>query len=262
MAPGLDAMEDGVTVPFSFKLAVNGTRDFQFLPTAEETLVSLTSTWPHPSFVGGRLPGEWNRAPVGFKAAWRVPDFGRPYPSRWTSSDIERNREGLVGRVNSSAFGVSLIQPVDIYQQGERAVKYAVLFLVLTFLVFFLFEVFRAVLLHPMQYTFVGFALCLFYLLLISISEHAGFDVAYGTAAVATTLVIAGYARAVLKGTRQALSVGASLAVLYGFLYLLLRNEDYALLAGSLGLFLILSLVMYLTRGTDWYNLKLGRAER
>jgi inner membrane protein len=153
---------------------------------------------------------------------------------------------------------MSLVQPVDIYQQAERAVKYAVLFIVLTFLIFFLREVFHAALLHPMQYAFVGFALCVFYLLLVSISEHAGFDFAYAIAASVTTILIAGYARAVLGGTSPGASVLAALAALYGFLYLLLRLEDYALLAGSVGLFVILAMVMYVTRRMNWYDLKLG----
>jgi inner membrane protein len=157
---------------------------------------------------------------------------------------------------------VSLVQPVDIYQQAERAVKYAVLFIVLTFLVFFLWEVFSTALLHPMQYAFVGFALCIFYLLLVSLSEHAGFDTAYIVSGSVTTVLIGGYARAVLGGTRQSLSVGGALLTLYGFLYLLLRLEDYALLAGSVGLFLILALVMFITRRMNWYELKLGAEAR
>jgi inner membrane protein len=163
-----------------------------------------------------------------------------------------------MARAEASAFGVSLLQPVDIYQQAERAVKYAVLFIVLTFLVFFLWEVFQAALLHPMHYAFVGFALCLFYLLLVSISEHTGFDTAYTISAVAATGLIGGYSRAVLKGNRQAGSVVSSLATLYGFLYLLLRLEDYALLAGSVGMFVVLALVMFVTRRMDWYSLRLG----
>ena len=127
---------------------------------------------------------------------------------------------------------MSLVQPVDIYQQAERAVKYAALFLVLTFLVFFLWEVFSATLLHPVQYTFIGFAMCVFYLLLVSISEHIGFDIAYGVGVRGHHLLIAGYARAVLGGLRPGASVLAALVTLYGFLYLLLRLEDYALLAG------------------------------
>jgi inner membrane protein len=258
-ARGLDAVKAGADIPFAFTLALNGTRDIRFLPAAEETTVDLTATWPHPSFLGGPLP-TWSATPQGFAAHWRVPDFGRPFAARWTCADVDSQRQQLTAQSHAAAFGVSLIQPVDIYQQGERAVKYAVLFLVLTFLVFFLWEVFSAVLLHPVQYALVGFALCLFYLLLVSISEHAGFDLAYGASALASTAVIGGYARAVLHGSRQAGSVAASLAGVYGFLYLLLRLEDYALLAGSVGLFIVLSIVMFITRRMNWYELKLGQA--
>lgn len=256
-ARDLESLQTGADVPFSFTIELNGTRDVRFLPTSEETAVNLTSLWPHPSFIGARLPEPRTTGAGGFSAEWRVPDFGRPYPSRWMSHDM--NREQLLARADGSAFGVSLVQPVDIYQQAERAVKYAILFIVLTFLVFFLWEIFRASQLHPMQYAFVGFALCLFYLLLVSISEHAGFDLAYTISATVTTLVIGGYARAVLRGSRQGASIVASLAALYGFLYLLLRLEDYALLAGSIGLFLILAGVMFITRKMDWYELRLGQ---
>jgi inner membrane protein len=140
-------------------------------------------------------------------------------------------------------------------------VKYAVLFLVLTFLVFFLWEVLHAARLHPVQYAFVGFALCLFYLLLVSLSEHTGFDPAYTASSSITTLLIGAYSRAVLRGTKPAASVVAALASLYGFLYLLLRLEDYALLAGTVGLFLILAFVMFVTRRMDWYSLSLESRE-
>ena len=249
----------GTDVPFAFTLEVNGTRDLRFLPSAGETAVSLTSPWPHPSFSGMALPETRAIAGNGFAAEWRVQDFGRGYPAQWTSGEIKTDI--LQGAVTQSAFGVSLIQPVDIYQQAERAVKYAVLFIVLTFLVFFMWEIFSATLLHPMQYAFVGFAMCVFYLLLVSISEHIGFDRAYLIASSTTTLLIAGYARAVLRGLARAASVLGALATLYGFLYLLLRLEDYALLAGSVALFLNLALVMFITRRMDWYNMKLGGAE-
>jgi inner membrane protein len=241
--------------PFEFVLELNGTRDLRFLPAAEETSVTLTSTWPHPSFSGTPLPEIRRLDASGFNARWRTTDVGRPFASRWTNRE---NPSQLLAGANASSFGVSLVQPVDIYQQVERAVKYAVLFIVLTFLVFFLWEIFHAALLHPMQYAFIGFALCVFYLLLVSLSEHAGFDVAYAAAASVTTLLIAGYARAVLGGMTQGASVLAALAALYGFLYLLLRLEDYALLAGSVGLFVILAFVMYVTRRMSWYELKLG----
>ena len=243
-------------IPFSFDLGVNGSYDVRFLPAAEETTIDLTASWPHPSFSGSPLPEQWTSGGGGFNARWRVPDFGRSYAGRWTSLDMGGDQ--LAARATASAFGVTLIQPVDIYQQAERAVKYAVLFIALTFLVFFLWEIFQATLLHPVQYAFVGFALCVFYLLLVSISEHAGFDRAYAISSTAITLLIGGYSRAVLRGTRQASSVVCSLAGLYGFLYLLLRLEDVALLAGSLALLVVLGVLMYLTRRMDWYELRLG----
>ena len=258
-ARGLGAAAAGAEIPFAFTLDMNGTRDVKFLPSAEETVVNLSSSWPHPSFAGAPLPRTRTTGDAGFTAAWEVTDFARSYPQRWTSANMDSQR--LLAQAEAAAFGVSLLQPVDIYQKGERAVKYAVLFIVLTFLVFFLWEVFQATLLHPMQYAFVGFALCLFYLLLVSISEHTGFDRAYAIASVAATLLIGGYSKAVLKGTTQALSVVSSLAALYGFLYLLLRLEDYALLAGSVGMFIVLAFVMYVTRRMDWYNLRLGQAD-
>jgi inner membrane protein len=168
----------------------------------------------------------------------------------------------IKSQADASAFGVSLVQPVDIYQQTERAVKYAPLFIVMTFVVFFLWETIRERLLHPVQYLFVGFAMCVFYLLLLSISEHLGFDIAYGAAASATTLLIAMYSVYTLGGVSQGVLMGSGLVVLYGFLYLLLRLEDYALLAGSIGLFVMLALLMYCTRRVNWYELRLGGQTR
>ncbi len=251
-------VDPSTDLPFQYTLELNGTRDLRFLPAAGETAVTMTSTWPHPSFSGAALPEERTVTAGGFSAEWRVQDFARPYPAQWTSAEMSRDQ--LASHGSESAFGVSLIQPIDIYEQADRAVKYAVLFLILTFLVFFLWELFSATLLHPMQYVFVGFSMCVFYLLLLSISEHTGFDIAYALASTVTTLLIAGYARAVLNGVRQAATVLASLASLYGFLYLLLRLEDYALLAGSVGIFIVLALVMFITRRMNWYEMKLGES--
>jgi len=254
--PTLDPSAGDADVPFAYTLELNGTKDLRFLPAAGETTVALRSPWPHPSFWGTALPETRTVAGSGFTANWRVQDFGRPYPSQWTGADMNRDRLSTLAA--GSAFGVSLIQPVDIYQQAERAVKYAVLFVVLTFLVFFLWEIFSATLLHPMQYAFVGFAMCVFYLLLVSISEHMGFDRAYLIASSVTTLLIGGYAWSVLQGFTRGVSVLGALGTLYGFLYLLLRLEDYALLAGSIALFVILAFVMFVTRRMNWYDMKLG----
>jgi inner membrane protein len=251
----LGSVDAGVVMPFDLELDVNGSRDLRVLPAGAETTVRLTSTWPHPSFVGAS-PDPSTISGSGFSAAWRVPYFGRGYPPHWLSGDLDR--EKLSARVEGSAFGVSLLQPVDVYQQAERAVKYASLFIVMTFVVFFLWEIVRGGLLHPIQYLFVGFAICVFYLLLLSISEHEGFGAAYAIAASATTLLIALYSGYVLGGRREGVLMGCGLTTLYGFLYLLLRLEDYALLAGSVGLFLMLALLMLATRRVNWYELRLG----
>jgi inner membrane protein len=253
--PALDPAARG-DAAFELTLDVNGTRELLVLPNADETTVSVTSAWPHPSFSGAPLPESRRVDGTGFAAQWRVQDFGRAYPATWTTQTM--NREELAAHAAASKFGVTLIEPVDIYQQAERAVKYAFLFIVLTFLVFFLWEVLGAASLHPMQYSFVGFAMCVFYMLLVSISEHAGFDAAYATSSLVTMLLISGYATSVLSGVRKGVSVLGALAGLYGFLYLLLRLEDYALLAGSIGLFVILAAVMFVTRRMNWYELQLG----
>jgi inner membrane protein len=250
-----DTSSGGGSFPFTISLQLNGSRDFRIVPAGNDTAVRLTSPWPHPGFIG-TLPQTRAVENTGFSAAWDVSYFGRGFPRAWGDALVDR--EKMRNLASDSAFGVSLIQLVDIYQQADRAVKYAALFIVLTFMVFFLFEVVRARLLHPIQYLFVGFALCIFYLLLISLSEHMGFDAAYSAAAVGITLLISTYSTFVLEGLREGATVGSCVGLVYGFLYLLLRLEDYALLAGSVGLFSALTLVMLMTRRVNWYELKLG----
>jgi inner membrane protein len=243
-------------VAFSIDLAVNGTRALSFLPSGNETTVDLSSTWPHPGFAGAPLPDVRTVGAAGFTAAWRVPSFGRGFPQRWTSE--QQNAEQLKQLAAAAAFGVTLVQPVDIYQQAERAVKYGALFIVLTFVIAFLWEITGGALVHPIQYVFVGFAMCVFYLLLLSIAEHWSFDAAYALAGIATTALIAWYWSWVMSGTRQGWVMGAALTGLYGYLYMLLRLEDVALLVGAVGLFVMLALVMFLTRRVNWFDLRLG----
>ena len=245
---------------FSLDLDVNGSHQLRFLPGGSETSVKLTSSWPHPSFTGAPLPDERRSDVNGFSATWRAPYFGRGYSPRWTS--VEFNRDQMKTLADASAFGVMLMQPVDIYQQAERAVKYASLFIVMTFVIAFLWEIVQGALLHPIQYLFVGFAMCVFYLLLLSLSEHIGFDRAYTSAAAATIGLLAWYWSRIVEGAWNGALMGLALSGLYGFLYLLLRLEDYALLAGSIGLFAMLAGVMYLTRRVNWYDLKLGSESR
>jgi len=248
--PDLEAGKAGDVYSFAFDLTVNGSEDLSFLPLGKETTVALKSNWPSPSFNGEFLPAKRTVRGTGFEALWNVSWFGRSYPQQWRTD--EAKEKAPAAALTASAFGVQLFQPVDSYQKTERSTKYAALFLVLTFLTFFLYEQFNPFSLHPVQYLLVGFALCLFYLMLLSISEHAPFGFAYLTAAAATVLLIGGYSAAILHGALRALLMTFVLGTLYGYLYVLLQLEDYSLLLGSLGLFLILALVMYLTRRIDW----------
>ena len=258
-APVRELSTSPARIAFTLDLDLNGSRQLRFLPGGSETSVTLTSSWPHPSFVGAPLPESRQTGASGFQATWHVPYFGRGYSPQWTSAQF--NRDHLKGLADASAFGVALLQPVDIYQQAERAVKYAALFIVMTFVIAFLWEIARGALLHPIQYLFVGFSMCVFYLLLLSLSEHIGFDRAYLAAAAATVGLLAWYWSRVVRGAWSGVLMGTALTVLYGFLYLLLRLEDYALLAGSIGLFVMLTAVMFLTRGVNWYDLRLGTTD-
>ncbi len=254
---GLAQLPEKETLPFAFDLSLQGSRSLQFLPLGKQTTASLSSSWKDPSFMGGFLPDHRVVSPKGFQASWAVPYYGRSYPQQW----LEAQREELLSdaAVTDSAFGVSLYMPVDVYQKTERSVKYGLLFLALTFLAFFLFEVFSPVGLHPMHYLLVGSALCLFYLLLLSVSEQIPFWAAYAVSGSAIVLLISGYSMAILKGKRRALTMGGMLALLYGYLYVLLQAEDYALLLGSFGLFVILAAVMYLTRKVDWSSPRMAK---
>jgi inner membrane protein len=282
--PDLAADQPGDVHAFAFDLGINGSGRLMFLPFGKETTVSLRSTWADPSFVGAFLPESRQVGAGGFQSSWSVSYFGRPYPQRWLKEDVARftaQRPGggdpelvwpkgeyrgkspqpqVWSMLDDSAFGVELLLPVDIYQKTERSVKYAVLFLLLTFVTFFLYEIFSPFALHPMQYLLVGSGLCIFYLLLLSISEHAPFGFAYLVASAATVLLIGGYSAAILRGKVRALLMSAILGLLYGYLYILLQAEDYALILGSIGLFLILALIMYVTRRLDWYAPRASRA--
>jgi inner membrane protein len=229
---------------FSLSLRLNGGDRILFTPVGEVTEVDLSSSWPTPSFDGAFLPVEREVNDTGFTAHWRVLHLNRNYPQAWT---------GPQGNVGDSAFGVRVLIPSDVYQQVTRTAKYAMLFILLTFTVFFFSEIIKEKRLHPIQYLLIGFALVIFYTLLIALSEHIRFGLAYLLASVAVVGLITLYAHWVLDNSRVTVLVGGILSVLYGYLYILLQLEDYALLMGSLGLFVALATVMYVTRSIDWY---------
>lgn len=249
--PGIGALRLGETLPFAFELGIQGSGRLHVAPAGKRTHLVLHSTWPDPSFTGAFLPDRREIRPTGFQASWKVAYFGRGFPQQFRASEAE-NLAPPRDAFAASAFGVDLVLPADAYQKTERSLKYGVLFLLLTFVTFFLVELFHPVSLHPVQYLLVGAALCLFYLLLLSVSEQLGFGPAYAVAAGATVALIGGYSLAILKTGGRAALLTAVLGVLYGYLYVLLQAEDYALLLGAVGLFVILGTVMYLTRRIDW----------
>lgn len=233
---------------FEIPLELNGAVRIAFAPVGDSTVATLRSNWPDPSFEGRWLPAERSISPEGFSARWEVSQIGRGYPRRFASA-IDH------GALMSATFGVGFLSPVDPYRMAERSVKYELLFLALPFLTLWLFEVVGGIRVHPVQYLFIGAALCLFYLLQLALAEHLGFGLAYTIAAASVAGTVLLYGRAILGAGSRASVLGALVAALYGYLYILLREQDFAFLLGSLGLFAALALAMWLTRKVDWYAL-------
>ncbi len=255
--PGLDTATE--KIPFALDLTLNGSRGISFAPIGVQNTVRLKSKWPDPSFRGAFLPSTRDVTPDGFTAEWQVSYYGRSYPQSWT--DHANGWSFDSEAVRSSFFGVDFISVVDAYRYVERSIKYGMLFLVLVFTAFFLFEVLASLRIHAFQYTLVGAALCLFYLLLLSLSEFLPFLVAYTASAVAATVLIALYSHKVLRSGARTLTVTGLLAAVYTFLCVALRLQDYSLVFGSIGLFIVLAVVMYVTRNIDWYARDAGRRE-
>ena len=233
--------------PFHFELNLNGSQQINFSPVGKLTTVNVRSEWKDPSFVGAFLPIERKITAEGFSAIWKILHLNRNFPQYWKGSGHD---------LSKSAFGVKLFNPVDVHQKTMRTAKYALMFIVFTFMAFFISEVLNRQRVHPVQYLLIGLAIIIFYTLLLSISEQFNFGVAYLISAGANIGLITGYAKAILKSRPVTVMVGGILTALYAYLYILLQLEDYALLMGSVGLFLVLAAVMYLTRKIDWYAIQ------
>jgi inner membrane protein len=238
-------------IDFSIALDFNGSEGIYLAPFGVKNEANLKSNWPDPGFRGAFLPTTRSVRENGFDANWKVSYYGRDYPQQWTGRG--GNERFNTTSVSNSRFGAEFLSILDSYRYVERALKYGILFLVLVFTTFFLFEVTARQKIHPFQYLMVGAALCLFYLLLLSISEFLGFGYAYLIAAVASTLLITWYCKFFLGGGMRTLMIGAGLGGIYTFLYITLRQQDYALLMGAIALFIVLAVVMYVTRKVDWY---------
>lgn len=247
-----------VDLNFDVALELQGMEKLSFLPTGKSTKVTLTSPWPHPRFEGRFLPKTREVSGEGFSASWETSFF---------SSNMLQHLESCIqhnqcNNFQNNAFGVSLHQGVDIYLQAERSVKYALLFVGLTFVAFFLFEILKGLRIHAVQYGLVGVALALFYLLLISLSEHMAFGLSYIIASVACVSLISFYVSFVLRSTTRGMIFAGTLTGLYSALYMLIRSEDYALLMGSGLLFGVLTFIMVITRDIDWYKIEAGAKQQ
>ena len=231
---------------FNFDISLNGSETMMFTPIGKVTTVDITSPWSEPSFDGSFLPDSRKVDKDGFVANWKVLHLNRNYPQTWVG-----NKNTLHG----SRFGVNLRLPIDVYQKSMRVAKYAILFIVLTYLVFFFVEILNKILIHPIQYILVGIALVLFYVLMLAFSEQIYFDYAYILAALMTISLVFLYCRSILKSWGLAAMTASILLILYGFIFIIIQMQDLALLFGSLGIFLILAVTMYFSRKIDWFDL-------
>lgn len=241
-------LKDSATALYAFSatLNLNGSETFRVVPVGKETIVKISSSWTNPSAIGAYLPEQpLNATSSGFAGTWKVLHLNRDYPQAWI---------GGAYRIYASAFGVKLLLPVDEYQKNARTVKYAIMFIGLTFLAFIMTELLNRIAIHPIQYLLIGLALVIFYVLLLSFSEQIGFNWAYVVSSLAVIGLIASYAKSVLKSGVATAFIAGILVILYGFLFTILQLQDYALLLGSLLLFVALALVMHLTRKIDWFN--------
>jgi inner membrane protein len=235
---------------FTVQMDVRGTDGLHFLPLGNETTVSLNSSWPNPSFVGRYLPDEHSIDARGFSARWKDSFVSNNMAALFA----ECADHGHCDAFRANSHGVRLIESVDIYQQSDRAQKYGFLFIVLTFAVFLMFELLKDLRVHPVQYSLVGLSLVLFFLLLTSLSEHIPFAQAYLAGTLACVGLLTFYVSFVLRSFWRGLGFATILGGLFGALYGLLQSEDYALLLGSVLLFVVLAVIMVITRNLDWYR--------
>jgi inner membrane protein len=252
-------------------VALDGTESLALVPIASDNRFSLTSAWPHPRFGGSFPPTSQNIDGKGFRAHWAVSNLassaqrqflaGATLPTIATSNASDRATVNNVDTSGIDAVGVSLVDPVNVYVQADRATKYGVLFVVLTFVGFFMFEMIKQLRIHPIQYGLVGLALAIFFLLLVSLSEHIAFGIAYVVSAAACIGLLGFYLSAVLRSAWRGIGFAAMLTALYAALYGLLVSEDNALVLGACLLFAILAGIMIVTRRVDWYALQSGTQE-
>jgi inner membrane protein len=237
--------QDG-SLPFSVQMMLAGSQSVAFLPAAATTRASLQAAWPDPQFQGAFLPSQYSIDAHGFNAQWQVLALNRSFAQSWIDCQVDTTR------MTSAAYGVNLFQSVDVYQRSERAVKYALLFIALTFLSFFAWESLGRLPIHAMHYLFIGLALSTFYLLLIALSEHLPFWMSFWLGTVALVALLGFYVTGAMDSIQLGVIVSVVMSLVYGLLYMLVLSENYALLIGAIALFAVLATIMMATRKLRW----------
>jgi inner membrane protein len=234
---------------FQANLELRGGESISFIPLGKETRVNINSNWPSPNFQGAFLPESHNLTKTDFSAEWNIHALARNFPQNWIDTQID------FYKLQEGSFGVNFISPIDGYFKNQRAIKYRLMFIFIPFIALFLFEIFTKTKVHPFQYILVGFAISMFFLLLLAISEHLSFSISYLISAGVSSLMVSAYSGTVFRSKNKgSIMLGINI-ILYLYLYMSLVSEDYALIIGSLGLFIILALTMVITRKLNWYKL-------
>ncbi|MDE2420087.1 MAG: cell envelope integrity protein CreD [Gammaproteobacteria bacterium] len=241
---------------FALDFELNGMSSLAVIPVGNDMSMSVDANWAHPSFYGASLPQK-NIQANRFHATWQNTYIANQNAERLNACMSNGNQPScdMLKVPENSVFAVKLINAVDTYTMSDRTIKYALLFLMITFGTFFLFEVLKKLRIHPMQYTLVAAALGVFYLLLLSFSEHVGFAVAYLGSSAACVLLISFYVYHVLKGLGRTLLLTTILSAMYASMYVILQSEDLTLILGSILVFVLIAVMMFLTRKVDWYEL-------
>ena len=235
---------------FATTVELNGSKSLDLMPVGRHTMVNLKSIWPDPKFHGAYLPQTHTVTDEGFTANWSISYYGRSQPQQWNNTE---DSKGLASYATAqSFFGISLLAPIDHYRLVERSIKYGILFLITVFTTFFIFETRSTIKLHPVQYTLVGAALVIFFLLLLALSELLSFGLAYTIGVIACTLLISAYSIFALKSKHRAAIIALTLALIYAMLYIILQLQDYALLLGTILIFAMLAAAMFTTRNIKW----------
>ncbi len=259
-APLPPGLQRAAPIEAELELELVGTESISVVPLGGDTRMKLSSNWPHPSFGGQFLPVERMISDDGFEATWRVSALASTAQQDVTRIDAGKGKSVCPPAIDSAirgscveAFSVTFVDPANTYALSDRATKYGLLFIGLTFLAVGLFEFMKALRVHPIQYFLVGAAMSMFFLLLVSLSEHIRFDAAYAIASAACVLLLTYYASYMLKSWARGVPFGLGIGLLYGMLFVLLQMEQTALVLGAVALFVVLTAIMMLTRQVDWY---------